>query len=72
MVSATTLSLLGGRFGNFLYFLLLGEGTGESEAKGLGGVGSSLKIPGGGGFPGRAERPGGCLRRTGEFGGGGV
>ena len=32
-----------------------------------------LKIPGGGGVPGKGgdEGPGGCLRRTGEFLGGG-
>ena len=48
-----------------------GRGRGKSEAPGGGSV-FLLKIPGGGGFPGwGGEGQGGCLRRTGEFFGGG-
>ena len=61
----------------FFIFFLLGEGgKGESEAPGGGGCrffnGKSRR--GGGGFQegeGGGEGPGACLRRIGEFGGGG-
>ena len=57
----------------FFIFSARGRGKEESEVPGGGGVHFLLKIPGGGGgFPGGAEGPGGCLRRTGEFGGGGL
>ena len=63
---------LGGRFGYF-YFFLLGEGEGEAPGGGGGGR-FLLKFPGGGGFSGEggAEGRGRCLRRIGEFGGGGA
>ena len=41
-------SLLGGRFGYFLFFFCLGRGGLESEAAGRGGVDFLLKIPEGG------------------------
>ena len=48
-------------------------GKGESEVGGGECVDSLLKVPGGGSPGGRgAEGPGGCLRRTGNLGGGGV
>ena len=54
---------LGGRFGYFFCFSVLGEGRGESEASGRRG---SLKIPERGGVrhpgEGGAEGPGGCLQ----------
>ena len=58
---------------DIFYFLCSGRGKGEFEA--LGGEGGRflLKIAGGGGSRGGrwAEGAGGCLRRIGEFGGGG-
>ena len=67
--------LLGGRFGDIFYFFLLGGGgRGVRGARRGGGIGFLLNIPprgGGGCFPGGAEGPGGCLRRIGEFWGGG-
>ena len=64
---------LGGRFGYFLFFLL-GEGEGgvRGARRGVGGIGSLLKIPGGGGVFQEQEGPGGCLRRIGDFWGGGA
>ena len=65
---------LGGRFRYFLFFFCSGRGKGESEAPGRGGsifFGNSQEgggCPGGGG----AEGPGRCLRRIGEFFGGGA
>ena len=60
---------LDGRFGYFLFFL--GRRKGESEAQGGEGIGSLLKIPGGGGGSRRGARgSGGCLRRIGIWGGG--
>ena len=53
-------------------FFCSGRGKGESEAPGRGGgFGCLLKMPGGGGSPGR-EGLGGCLRRIEEFWGGGL
>ena len=43
--------LLGGRFGNF-YFFLVGEGEGAVRGARRGGGRFLLKVPGGGGFPG--------------------
>ena len=67
-------TLLGGRFGYFLFFCS-GERKGESEAPG-GGAGERFLIenPRGGGFPGRVgagggEGLGGCLRGIGGEGG---
>ena len=59
---------------DIFYFFCLGGGKGECEASGGGGgFDFCWKSQEGGGFPGRggAEGPGGCLRRIGEFGGGG-
>ena len=59
----------------FNFFICSGRGKGESEARGAGGGGFDflLKIPGGGSpGGGGAEGRGGCLRRTGELGGGGA
>ena len=56
------------------FFFLLGEGEGGVRGAEKGEDDFLLKIPGeGGGSPGGggAEGPGGCLRRIGEFGGGG-
>ena len=58
-MSPSVSTLLGGRLGYFLFFLL-GEGKGSSGRPGGGEVGVLLKIPGGGsGFPGRE----GCLQK---------
>ena len=46
------------------YFFLLGEGEGSPRRRG-GGIGFLLKVPG------VSERPGACLWRIGESGGGG-
>ena len=64
---------LGGRFGYF-YFSAWGRGRGSPRRReGVGGIGFLLKIPGGGvSSTGGAEGPGGCLRRIGEFLGGGA
>ena len=60
---------------DIFYFFPLGEGEGESEAPGRGGGGRFLlKFPGVGGRSlggGGAEGRGRCLRRIGEFFGGG-
>ena len=61
---------------DFFFFFCSGRGKGESEAPGEGG-GDQFFIENprrGGGFSrtGGAEGPGGCLRRIGGFGGGGV
>ena len=54
------------------FFFLLGEGEGGVGARRGGGFDFLLKIPGGGFSGGRgAEGPGGCLRRIGDFWGGG-
>ena len=59
-----------GGFGSFFSFCS-GRGRGESEAPG--GDRFFIEKPRrGGGRPGGAERPGGCLRRIGEFLGGGL
>ena len=62
---------LGGRFGYFLFFCFCsGRAKGESEAPG----GGRFLIENPrlmGGFSSRPMGPGGCLRRVGEFGGGG-
>ena len=58
---------LGGRFGYFLFFLLR-----EGKIGSGGGFVFLLKSQQEGGGAGGAEGPGGCLRRIGEFGGGGV
>ena len=64
---------LGGRFGYFLFFSVRGGGRGSSRRQEGGGDRFLLKIPGGEGCPRgeRAEGLGGCLRRIGEFWGGG-
>ena len=56
---------------DFFFFFCSGRGKGESEAPG--GVGDRFFIenPRRGGRPGGAEGPEGCLRRIGEFWGGG-
>ena len=64
---------LGGRFGYFLFFSARGGGRGSPRRReGVGGR-FLLKIPGAGGVSGGGgpEGPGGCLRRIGDFGGGG-
>ena len=64
---------LGGRFGYFLFFSARGGGRGSPRPPGGGVVDFFLKIPGGGGSRGGgAEGPGGCLRRIGDLGGGGL
>ena len=67
----TPQSHLGGRFDIFYFFSARGGGGGSPRRQEGGGVHFLLKMPGGGGFPGGAEGPGGCLRRIGEFGRGG-
>ena len=59
---------------DIFYFFLLGEGEGGVRGAGRGGgVGFLLRVPGGGAFQGEgAKGPGGCLRRIGELGGGGL
>ena len=58
---------------DIFYFFLLGEGKGESEAAGRGAVRYFIDNPRrGGGSPGGAKGPGGCLRRIGDLGGGGL
>ena len=64
------LLLLGGRFGYFLFFLLLGEGEGGVRGIG-GGTVFCCNSQEGGVRPGGAEGLGGCLRRIGEIFGGG-
>ena len=58
----------------FYFFSARGGGRGSPRPPGGGGVDFLLKIPEGGGSPGGegAEGPGGCLRRIGDFGGGGA
>ena len=57
----------------FYFFCSGGGGKGSSRRRDMGkGVDFLLKIPGGVSRKGRAEGPGGCLRRIGEFGGGGA
>ena len=54
-------------------FSLLGEGEGGVRGASRGGEPFFIENPRrGGGFPGGAEGPGGCLWRIGEFGGGGA
>ena len=62
--------ILGGHFGYFLIFLL---GEWEFEAAWEGGGRILIENHRGGGLHEgeRAEGPGGCLRRIGDFGGGG-
>ena len=55
---------------DIFYFFCSGRGGVRSAGRGGGGIGFVLKIPGkGGGSRRGAEGPGGCLWRTGEFGG---
>ena len=56
----------------FIYFFARGGGIGESEAPGGRGVFFIENPRRGGEEEGGAEGPGGCLRRIGEFGGGGA
>ena len=58
---------------NFLFFPARGGGRGSPRPSGGRGVDFLLKIrERGGGSPGRAEGPGGCLRGIGELWGGGA
>ena len=68
--SLHTCFILGGSFGYFFNFFLLGEGEGGVRGAGRGGVVSLLKIPQGGGGLEEGEGPAGCLRRLGDFFGG--
>ena len=68
----TTSILLGQDVSNIFYFFSARGGERGSPRRQEGGVDFLLKIPGGGSPGGRgAEGPGGCLRRIGDFGGGG-
>ena len=58
---------------DIFYFFLLGEGEGGVRgARKGGGDPFFIEHPRRGGVPAGAEGPGGCLRRIGEFGGGGL